>query len=223
MTQGIFYLDSSQASPLWLAGEGQPRLLATRLNVQELLTARGWDVLGAVVLRKPLPQGMTPPWEGMLAWVRGLVDQKHAETIGDLTRISVGGGDRLAYELANELLRTGRLGEAWLHVKVAPRGWMANEAGAEQDLDLAWTSRNTLVAAECKLVREVDAESILKVAQVARRVGGRKTIPLFVYVSSLSKRGGLARKADAHEVGLVRWNRANSGRIMGELDRRMRQ
>lgn len=227
VVRDMFYLDTSEPLPLWFAGEPAPRPLAVRLGVPDILAANGFRVDGAVRVTRPFDPGSLPREmeRNMRTWIRDAVGRGRAELVGTVEAISAGPGDWLTFHVADALVRSGRAGEVWCGVKVAPFPSTAPD-GREQDLDLAVAADNTLVVCECKWVDKPKGEDVLKLAPIARKVGGRKACPVYVArqpdSGAAADQTGTGRKGEQHDVGVVYWREDDVASSLAGLDAAVR-
>lgn len=222
MVKGMFYIDTSQAHPLWIVGESSPRLLNTSLTASELLAANGWKLITAVRIDRPLAHLPRLYQENIREWLGESLRKQEVCIVGERSQMSCGPGDGFSYHVADAVIRAGRVESVYVNAKVAPLNWHNSGDGREQDIDFMVAVDNTLVMGECKHTASPEADVVLKVAQITRAVGGRKAIPIFFWYDRSGERNvaqsGAGRKGESHEVGVVYWSDIHVDESLSRLD-----
>lgn len=207
-----FYIDTRETKELFIDGRAQPLPLQTRLTVSEVLQSNGWMLHAGYQLSGPLsqlpPAGMTT--KELRDWLQLRSDDDpnlHLE--GPSSAISLGVDDVFTIEIAHALAEHGPADDLWLAVKTHPIA-SSTGRGDEQDLDIVFTCRNTIVVVECKATQKNQGDAVLKAAQIARRCGGTMGRP--AYVGKRGKKNGairdhgIGRKAAEHKVAALFWD-----------------
>ncbi len=203
---GMYYLDTSGADSLLIDGEASGRPLLCRLDAGEIILANGWGVDAAIVLRKMKARQVSRSLQNsgaILEWLR--CTGAEYKLVGNAKYLSGGPGDWLSLEIAAGLLNRGHAEEVWLAVKARPLQSAGQSDGSQQDLDLVYAVNNTLVVLECKWTN-AQPQAVLQLAQLARKVGGRKAVAVLARKPPHGGTGqvaGTKTKGDAHQVEVI--------------------
>lgn len=222
------YVDTREPLPLILRSEPEPLPFPRPIAVSDLLTAQGIHWKNAFVLgphiREVMPEKGPPhiPFDPT-SWLRKQFRHSFAWSAPGNTKqmqesdVHLNLGEWLTCSVAFEILNSGRVSEVWMGTKVSQD---ANfEPGSDQEIDLMFALRAGLYICECKLNRktrkwrmpdgsfEVEnaapGDAVLKIAQVAKLIGGRLAQPVFICNKNLVT-DAVRRKASREGVWVVR-------------------